>query len=66
MTMKYLVIEAPSLTNEAAVNLHDFFSALMSAFEDHYHYQMERYYRESVFGSTIDIKAKPVEDDPPF
>ena len=66
MTMKYLVIEAPSLTDEATVNLHDFFSVLMNAFEDHYHYQMERYYRESVFGSAVDIKAKPAKDGPPF
>ncbi len=66
MAIKYLVLEAPSLTDEAAVNLHDFLSAFMNAFEDHYHYQIERYYRESVFGSAIDAKAKPVEEDPPF
>ena len=66
MTIKYIVIEAPSLTDEAVVNLHDFFSALMSAFEDHYHYQMERYYRESILGSALDTQVKPVEDDPPF
>jgi hypothetical protein len=66
MTMKYIVIEAPSLTDEAAVNLQDFFSALMHAFGDHYHYQIERYYRESIFGSAIDSKVKSVEGDPPF
>jgi hypothetical protein len=66
MAMKYIVIEAPSLTDEAALNLQDFLSSLMNAFEEHYHYQIERYYRESVFGSTMDIKVKPAEDEPPF
>lgn len=40
--MKYLVIEAPALTDEAAVNLQDFFYALMEAFGEHYHHQVER------------------------
>ena len=38
--MKYLVIEAPILTDEAAVNLQDFFYALMEAFGEHYHHQV--------------------------
>lgn len=66
MTMKYIVIEAPLLTDEAAVNLQDFFSVLMNAFGDHYHDQTERYYRESIFGHAIDSKVTSVEDDPPF
>lgn len=67
MTMKYIVIEAPSLTDEAAVNLQDFFSAVMNAFEEHYYYQIERYnYRLSIVGPSIDSKVTSVEDDPPF
>ncbi len=62
--MKYVVIEAPTLTDEAAVNLQDFFSALMDAFGEHYHYQIERYYRESVIGTMADVNM--MEDNPPF
>ncbi len=62
--MKYLVIEAPTLTDEAAVNVQDFFYALMVAFGEHYHHQIERYYRESVIGTMADINMK--EDNPPF
>jgi hypothetical protein len=62
--MKYLVIEAPTLTDEAAVNVQDFFYALMEAFGEHYHYQIERYYRESVIGTMADISM--TEDNPPF
>lgn len=62
--MKYVVIEAPTLTDEAAVNLQDFFSALMDAFGEHYHYQIERYYRESVIGTMADVNM--TEDNPPF
>jgi len=63
--MKYLVIEAPTLTDEAAVNLQDFFYALMDAFGEHYHHQIERYYRESVIGTMDDVKVIMVQD-PPF
>jgi hypothetical protein len=38
--MKYLVIEAPTLTDEAAVNVQDFFYALMDAFGEHYQCQI--------------------------
>ena len=62
--MKYVVIEAPTLTDEAAVNLQDFFSALMDAFGKHYHYQIERYYRELVIGTMADVNM--MEDNPPF
>ena len=62
--MKYLVIEAPTLTDEAAVNVQDFFYALMDAFGEHYHYQIERYYRESVIGTMADVDM--TEDNPPF
>jgi hypothetical protein len=64
--MKYLVIEAPPLTDEAAINLQDFFYALMDAFGEHYHYQIERYYRESVIGSMPDVNVRLTEDEPPF
>lgn len=64
--MKYLVIEAPVLTDEAAVNIQDFFSALTDAFGEHYHYQIERYYRKSVMGSMVDVNARVTEDNPPF
>lgn len=62
--MKYLVIEAPTLTDEAAVNVQDFFYALMDAFGEHYHYQIERYYRESVIGTMADVDM--TVDNPPF
>ena len=62
--MKYVVIEAPTLTDEAAVILQDFFSALMDAFGEHYHYQIERYYQESVIGTMADVNM--TEDNPPF
>ncbi len=64
--MKYLVIKAPILTDETAVNLQDFFSALMDALGEHYHYQIERYYRESVTGSMADVDMNMTEDNPPF
>lgn len=64
--MKYLVIKPPMLTDEAAVNLQDFFYALIDAFGEHYHYQIERYYRESVTGSMADIDMNMMEDNPPF
>ena len=63
--MKYIVIEAPTLTDEAAVNLQDFFYALMNAFAEHYHYQTERYYLESVVGTMVD-NGRETEGDPPF
>ena len=63
--MKYLVIEAPTLTDEAAVNLQDFFYALMDAFGEHYHHQIERYNRESVIETMDDVKVM-TEDNPPF
>lgn len=64
--MKYLVIEAPTLTDEAAVNLQDFFFSLIEAFGEHYHHQTERYYLKSILGSMADTNAKPADDDPPF
>jgi hypothetical protein len=64
--MKYLVIEAPTLTDEAAVNLQDFFYALMDAFGEHYHHQIERYYRESVSGNMEGVNVITTEDNPPF
>ena len=62
--MKYLVIEAPILTDEAAVNLQDFFYALMEAFGEHYHHQVERYYRESVIGNMADVDV--TQENPPL
>ena len=62
--MKYLVIEAPILTDEAAVNLQDFFYALMEAFGEHYHHQVERYSRESVIGTMADVDV--TQENPPF
>jgi len=62
--MKYLVIEAPTLTDEAAVNVQDFFYALMEAFGEHYHHQIERYYRESVIETMADVDM--TVDNPPF
>lgn len=64
--MKYLVIEAPKLTDEAAVNLQDLFYALMDAFGEHYYHQIERYYQESVIKSMADVNPKTSEDNPPF
>lgn len=67
--MRYIVIEAPALTDEAAVNLQDFFYALIDAFGNHYHDQTERYYRESIMGSMVDINVPSVpltEGEPPF
>ena len=63
--MKYIVIEAPLLTDEAAANLQDFFYAITEAFADHYHPQTERFYFESVAGAMLDGTISP-EDDPPF
>ncbi len=60
--MRYIVIEAPSLTDEAAVNLQDFFDTLILAFTDHYQYQIERFYRESVYGTMPDTSG-PTGDD---
>ncbi len=64
--MKYLVIEAPRLTDEAAVNVQEFLYALMDAFGERYHYQIERYYRESVIGTMADVDRDMTEDNPPF
>lgn len=63
--MKYIVIEAPELTDEAAVNMQDFFYAMMTAFTEHYHHQTERFYLESVVDSMTD-NLNLTEDDPPF
>ena len=63
--MKYIVIEAPTLTDEAAVNLQDFFYTLMNAFAEHYHYRTERYYLESVVGTMVD-NGRSTDDAPPF
>ena len=62
--MKYLVIQAPALTDEAAVNMQDFFCALMEAFGEHYQCQIERYYRESIIGTMPDVDM--ADDNPPF
>ena len=64
--MKYIVIEAPTLTDEAAVNLQDFFYTITEAFTEHYHYQTERYHLESVVGSMDDLKVRLTKNDPPF
>ena len=64
--MKYIVIEAPTLTDEAAVGLQDFFYTITEAFAEHYFYQTERYHMESIVGNMADIKAKRAKDEPPF
>lgn len=67
--MRYIVIEAPALTDEAAVNLQDFFYKLIDAVGNHYHDQTERYYRESIMGSMVDRNVSSVpltEGEPPF
>lgn len=67
--MSYIIIEAPALTDEAAVNLQDFFYKLIDAVEKHYHNQTERYYREKIMGSMVDRNVQSVpltEGEPPF
>lgn len=64
--MKYIVIEAPTLTDEAAVGLQDFFYTITEAFAEHYFHQTERYHMEAVVGGMADINTKLSNEEPPF
>jgi len=64
--MKYIVIEAPTLTDEAAVSLQDFFYTITEAFAEHYFNQTERYHMESVVGTMADVDREMTEGNPPF
>ena len=65
--MGNLNIEIPSLTDEAAANLEEFFLALINAFSEQYYYQIQRHYKDSrpengITNDELFIR----EDDPPF
>jgi hypothetical protein len=46
MDKPVLIIEMPELNNEAVVSVYHFLQELMNAFESHYFYQMQQYYRQ--------------------
>lgn len=67
--MDNLIVKVPALTDEAAANMEEFFLALMSAFSEHYYYQIKRHYDNSRPDSDSEIVANNLficEDDPPF
>lgn len=46
MDKPVLMIQAPKLSDEAAVICHDFFYTLIEAFEGYYYHQIERHERK--------------------
>lgn len=70
--VRNLIIEAPTLSDEAAAQLEEFFYALMDAFGERYQYQTKRYYRESVLdqigeaNNLLPALEKIECEDPPF
>jgi len=39
-----LIVEVPTLTDETVASMHNFFEAIIKAFENHYCCQLDRYY----------------------
>lgn len=46
MDKPLLIIEMPELSDEAVIGIHQFLEEIREAFESHYFYQMQRYYRQ--------------------
>ena len=46
MDKPILLIELPKLSDEAVIGIHHFLEEFREAFESHYFYQMQQYYRQ--------------------
>jgi hypothetical protein len=65
--MKNIRIEMPTLTDEAAASLVEFFYDLIDVFGEHYYYQISRYHRELRIELTQNIKEPwSSQEEPPF
>jgi hypothetical protein len=59
-------VELPQLSDEAAVQIHDFIYACLDLFEARYGDQIHRYYDERSAHNMIQFDPPPDTDDPPF
>lgn len=68
--MKYqrIIIEVPTLPDEAAAYLHKFVEAMMYAIDDQYYKQIHRYYSNQLEDMMKDSQSTQKEDldTPPF
>lgn len=46
MDKPVLIIEMPELSDEAVIGIHQFLAEMREAFESHYFYQIQPYYRQ--------------------
>jgi hypothetical protein len=59
-------IELPHLSDETAVQIHDFIYALLDLFEARYGDQIHRFYDDLSAHNMIEPDSSPGIDDPPF
>lgn len=59
-------IPLPRLSDDAAVQIHDFIHHVLDLFEARYGDQIHRYYDERSVHNMIQSDPSPDTDDPPF
>jgi hypothetical protein len=59
-------VELPQLSDEAAVQIHDFIYAFLDLFEARYADQIHRFYEDLSAHNMIEPDSSPSIDDPPF
>jgi hypothetical protein len=59
-------IELPQLSDEAAVQIHDFIYAMLDLFEARYGDQIHRFHADLSAHNMIEPDSSPSIDDPPF
>ena len=66
--MKYqqITIELPTLSDEAAASVQNFIYVVMSAIDEHYYQQIQRYYKWESMSSSITESPQENLDNPPF
>jgi hypothetical protein len=67
MNYKTIIVELPTISDEAAASLKKFIEALNYAVDEHYYKQIHRHYLNQLNNLIVDDQSNEEElDNPPF
>ena len=66
LAQRCILASLPTLSDEAALQIHDLLNQVMDLFEARYGDQIDRFYEDLYYEDQLEQVRAPEPDDPPF
>lgn len=66
LAQRCILASLPTLSDEAALQIHDLLNQVMDLFEARYGEQIDRFYEDLYYEDQLEQVRAPEPDDPPF